>query len=242
MEKLQYRIMYQDLKQKILLGVFKTGDMLPSENELSALFHTTRVTVRQALDELVKEGYIVKEKGKGSFVQSERGFMGLMAFKNFDEMGEKSVHGITTKLTTNPQEIAWPEDFFYPLSAIEQKTKCINITRVRFVDEDAVVFENFYIPNLKLDKLVTSPFIDGSLLKTLRIKHLIEITNVEQFMKAIPASAEAAEKLGIEPGAPIIKIFRRHHTNKKQFTFFSTLEAYTQKYAISHLFTKDVSY
>ncbi len=242
MEKLQYRIMYQDLKQKILLGVFKTGDMLPSENELASLFHTTRVTVRQALDELVKEGYIVKEKGKGSFVQSERGFLGLMAFKNFDEIGEKSVHGITTRLTQKPWLMPWPDDFFYPLSPAEKKLKCICIERIRYVDHDAVVFEHFYIPNLKLDKLLVDEFIDGSLLKTLRIKHLIEITNVEQFLKAIPATPTVAQSLNIQIGQPVIKIFRRHHTNKKQFFFFSTLEAYTEKYAISHLFTKDTSF
>jgi DNA-binding GntR family transcriptional regulator len=242
MEKLQYRIMYQDLKQKILLGVFKTGDLLPSENELAALFKTTRVTVRQALDELVKEGYIIKEKGKGSFVQSERGFLGLMAFKNFNELGQKQIHGITTKLTKVPSQMAWPDDFFYPLTVNEKKTKCICIERIRYVDEDPVILEHFYIPNNKLDKLCTEDFIDGSLLKTLRIKHLIEMTNVEQFMKGIPANDIVASSLQIPINQPIIKIFRRHSTNKKHFFFFSTLEAYTDKYAISHLFTKDVSY
>ncbi len=242
MEKLQYRIMYQDLKQKILLGVFKTGDLLPSENELAALFKTTRVTVRQALDELVKEGYIIKEKGKGSFVQSERGFLGLLAFKNLAEIGQKNVHSITTEFTKKPWIMPWPEDFFYPLSPAEKKMKCICIERIRYVDNDAVMFEHYYIPNFKLDKLCTEEFIDGSLLKTLRIKHLLEITDVEQFMKALPASEIVAKSLSITQNQPIIKIFRRHATNKKNFFFFSTLETCTEKYAISHLFTKDTSY
>lgn len=242
MEKLQYRIMYQDLKQKILLGVFKTGDLLPSENELSALFKTTRVTVRQALDELVKEGYIFKEKGKGSFVQSERGFLGLLAFKNFEELGQKHVHSITTKFTKKPWLMPWPDDFFYPLNPIEKKLKCICIERIRYVDNDPVIFEHFFIPNLKLDRLCVDEFIDGSLLKTLRIKHLIEITNVEQFMKGIPASEIVAQNLSISLNQPIIKIFRRHATNKKNFFFFSTLEAFTDKYSISNLFTKDSSF
>jgi DNA-binding GntR family transcriptional regulator len=242
MEKLQYRIMYQDLKQKILLGVFKTGDLLPSENELAALFKTTRVTVRQALDELVKEGYIFKEKGKGSFVQSERGFLGLLAFKDFKELGQKKMHSITTKLVKKPWIMPWPEDFFYPLTPTELKMNCVCIKRIRYVDEDPVMLEYYFIPNLKLDKLCVDDFIDGSLLKTLRIKHLIEITNVEQFMKGISANQTVAENLNIAVNQPIIKIFRRHTTNKKNFFFFSTLEAYTEKYAISHLFTKDVSY
>jgi DNA-binding GntR family transcriptional regulator len=242
MEKLQYRIMYQDLKQKILLGVFKTGDLLPSENELATLFKTTRVTVRQALDELVKEGYIFKEKGKGSFVQSERGFLGLLSFKNLNELGQNSEHGITTQLIKKPWKGKWPADFIYPISPLEKKMVCIHVERMRFVDDDAVTAEYIYIPNAKLDALCVEPFIDGSLFKTLRIKHLIEMTNVEQFMKAMPANEEVASRLGIKQDDPVIQIIRRHSTNKKNFFFYSVLYSFTDKYAISHLFTKDMSY
>ena len=59
---------------------------MPSENDLSHQFKITRATVRQALEELVKEGYIEKRQGKGSVVISDRKTLGLLSFKGFSEV------------------------------------------------------------------------------------------------------------------------------------------------------------
>ena len=64
MELALYRKLQNDIKSLILSGIYKEGDLLPSEHELRAIHDVTRTTVRQALDELVKEGYIVKIHGK----------------------------------------------------------------------------------------------------------------------------------------------------------------------------------
>ncbi len=53
------------LKEKIQQGVYDIGDYLPSENELCNTYGITRTTVRKALDELLKEGFIEKKRGKG---------------------------------------------------------------------------------------------------------------------------------------------------------------------------------
>ena len=59
-----YKNVQQQIKTQIISGHFKEGDLLPSENDLAAKFKITRSTIRHALDELVKEGYIEKRKGK----------------------------------------------------------------------------------------------------------------------------------------------------------------------------------
>jgi len=48
------------------------GEQLPSENEIAELFNVSRHTVRQALSYLVQEGWIYKERGRGSFFSSKR--------------------------------------------------------------------------------------------------------------------------------------------------------------------------
>lgn len=48
------------------------GDQLPSENEIANLFNVSRHTVRQALTYLVQEGWIYKERGKGSFYSNKK--------------------------------------------------------------------------------------------------------------------------------------------------------------------------
>ena len=120
MKEHQYQKVYQQLRQDILTGKYKNGDLLPSENVLAATFGITRVTVRQALEKLVKEGYILKQQGKGSIVQSERQSLGLLSFRGFSEVVRNSQHQVKTIFLQEPVITTFPEPFFYEL---EDSTK-----------------------------------------------------------------------------------------------------------------------
>jgi DNA-binding GntR family transcriptional regulator len=71
MKVYQYQTIYETLKQQIQRGEFQEGELIPSENELWQQFQTTRMTIRQALAELVREGYIIRKHGKGSIVKTQ---------------------------------------------------------------------------------------------------------------------------------------------------------------------------
>ncbi|HMF63971.1 MAG TPA: GntR family transcriptional regulator [Edaphobacter sp.] len=64
---------YQQIKNYLLdriqLGQLSNGDLIPSEAQLSGALSVSRGTVRQALYELRVEGYVVREKGRGTFVK-----------------------------------------------------------------------------------------------------------------------------------------------------------------------------
>ncbi|WP_308638309.1 GntR family transcriptional regulator [Paenibacillus silvisoli] len=64
-----YRFIVEDLKAKISSGHLKDGDAIPNQIELAKLYETSEITSRRALSELVNEGFVVRVRGKGSFVQ-----------------------------------------------------------------------------------------------------------------------------------------------------------------------------
>ncbi len=66
-QSLKYNRLSEELKQKILDGIYRPGDKLPSENELAAQYQISRHTVRKALDMLTREGYVYAEHGRGTF-------------------------------------------------------------------------------------------------------------------------------------------------------------------------------
>lgn len=66
-KELKYYKLMDDLKEKILSGEIKSGDKLPSENQLSTKYQVSRQTVRKALSILENEGYIYAEHGRGTF-------------------------------------------------------------------------------------------------------------------------------------------------------------------------------
>ena len=70
--ELKYMEIYCDLKRGIAVGTFLPDGRLPSESTLCRQYGVTRDTVRHALELLVREGLIVKQPGRGSFVCSEK--------------------------------------------------------------------------------------------------------------------------------------------------------------------------
>lgn len=62
-----YYQLKEEIKDKIEKGYFKRGEKLPSEAEMVKQYGIGRLTIREALSHLVKEGYVEKQHGKGTF-------------------------------------------------------------------------------------------------------------------------------------------------------------------------------
>lgn len=64
----KYLFIANELKQQIETGQYKYGETIPSENELTKLYNVSRHTIREAISLLVKDRYVRKEKGSGTYV------------------------------------------------------------------------------------------------------------------------------------------------------------------------------
>ncbi|MDN5697844.1 MAG: GntR family transcriptional regulator, partial [Rubrobacter sp.] len=65
-----HRHKYQHIRGRIMDMVesLEVGEALPPERSLCEMFEVSRVTLRRALDELAREGYLVRRQGSGTFV------------------------------------------------------------------------------------------------------------------------------------------------------------------------------
>jgi DNA-binding GntR family transcriptional regulator len=244
-EKFLYLQVYKDLKNSILSGQYKTGSKLPSENELCEVYKTTRLTVRQAFDELIKEGFVYKEHGRGTFVKSEMRSLGLLSFKGFSEVVGQS-HQVKTKILQNLVFQSFPKNFSHQISEEERLAGCIYLERLRFADETPVMLEHTYLPDIevlvenkriaKIKSICDEPLVSGSLFKTLHAKFQIEVVGLEQAIRAIESEKHTAELLKMQVKKPILYVSRRYTTNKANFFIYSTLYCNTDKYSISNTF------
>ncbi|MGK7397129.1 MAG: GntR family transcriptional regulator [Candidatus Cyclobacteriaceae bacterium M3_2C_046] len=235
MEAPRYKQLQNNLKKQILSGIYKDGDLLPSENELSQIHQITRSTVRQALNELVREGYIIKRKGKGSIVRNRKTSLGLLSIKGFSDVVKGKKHTVNTTMLESPQLMAWPEDFFYPLNSLEQGSGCIYFKRLRCVEEDPVMLEYTYLPNFNLPQFCNKPLVNGSLFQTLNVNYQVEVVHVEQDLRALSADPETAGYLQINSGNPILHIILKFVTNRPELNIYSTLLCNTATYSIGNL-------
>ncbi|MGT2682235.1 GntR family transcriptional regulator [Streptococcus porci] len=68
----KYQRIQNDLKKQIVTGKFENGDKFYTESELVQIYDVSSITVIRALNELVKDGYLVRKQGKGTFVSRSR--------------------------------------------------------------------------------------------------------------------------------------------------------------------------
>ncbi|WP_273565495.1 GntR family transcriptional regulator [Maribacter halichondriae] len=229
----KYLTIQDYIKKRIQTGKFPVGSYLPSENEICNRFKTTRTTVRRALDELLKEGFIEKEHGRGSKVIERGNSLGLLTVKGFSGSIDYEVQTI---VTTHPKIIKWDPVIAFPLTNDEKKSQCVYFQRVRNINNLPVVLENNWYSLDALQFIKADEFVEGSFFKTLSQKHLIEIMGADQELRSIPASKEVAKKLQIKIGNPILHISVRFRTSKPGLNLYGDLYCNTTEYPIRNSF------
>ncbi len=230
----QYRKLYEMLRKHITSGHYPEGALLPSENELCAIHGMTRPTVRQALDKLVKDGYIIKHQGKGSIVNKLPHDIGILSI-----YGTKSAIGgdyLKTQIIIKPQIQIWDSPFPFELSSIEQESGCLYMERLRLVNDVPVFYDINHIPNINLSRFTSRNFENRSLFDILRVNYQIEITGGEQKIRAIKAVKEIASPLKVKEGHPILYLERKLKTNRPDFCIYSTIYFNSTDHAICGTF------
>jgi DNA-binding GntR family transcriptional regulator len=226
----QYRRLYELLRKQIIDGVFKEGDLLPSENDLCSQHSLTRPTIRHALDSLLNEGLIKKHKGKGSIVSKQPKGIGILSIA-----GTTSAIGrnnLNTKILAKPKVIQWPEPFMFDLSEADKEAGCIYLERLRLVDNKPLFYDINFIPNINLPRFTSRNFEDKSLFDILRKNYHLEIKSGEQKLKAIQANELVSKFLNIEIGHPVLSLERKLNTNRPDFNIFSSIVCNTSEHAL----------
>lgn len=210
----QYRQLYESLRHQIIAGIYQQDDLLPSENQLADLHQITRMTVRQALNELVKDGYIRKQKGKGSFVNLRRKTVGMLAFRDPQTglVGNELL--LQSKILGKPSIQSWDTPFFFPISEQEKQAGCIMAINLHSIDTSPLMLEYYYLPNINLPGFIMTPFVKESIMESLRISYHVEASGVEQEISATLATAQEAQFLQIPVGSPLVHVWRRYTTNR----------------------------
>lgn len=226
----RYKHLYEILRKHIIDGIYKEGDLLPSENELCRVHRITRPTVRHALDSLVRDGFIKKQQGKGSIVSSLPQGIGILSVK-----GTTTAIGLSnlkTKILAGPEIRAWDESFMFSLSEIEKESGHVYMERLRILDEKPIFLDINYLPNTNLPRFTSRSFENRSLFDILRRNYSIRIVGGEQRLKAIKADEHISKYLNVKKGHPVLHLERKIATNRIDYHFYSSIYCNTDISAI----------
>jgi GntR family transcriptional regulator len=193
------------LEHQITAGTLPPHSRVPSERELSEQFAISRMTVRQALAELIQEGRLYTSPGKGTFVAEPKIRQNLEALTSFTEEMRARGFNPTTRLIRR-EMIAAPDAVAQSLR-IAEGTSVICIERLRLADDEPMAIETACLSFPGMDRLLTVD-LGGSLYAVLREYFGLIPTEAAQEFEAMLARPRERMLLHLHEGAPVLKVQR----------------------------------
>lgn len=185
------------ITEKRVLG----GDTLPPERELAKHLEVSRVTVRRAIDELVKEGVLTQRQGAGTFV-SERVEQPLNHLRSFTEVMEARGKTITSKWLD--RSLGMPHEDECEALKLEPDQEVVRFYRLRYADGKPMALEMATIPSHYID----NPFaMEGSLYSLLETQNCRPVRAFQR-IRAVSIDETRANLLNVPTKTAVLYIER----------------------------------
>lgn len=201
-----YYQLYEILRQDILNGIWKPGDMLPTETELLEKYELSRTTVRQSLDMLVSDGLIYRQRGRGTFVSRltiEQSLSRIISFTEDMRHREMKPHTVVLSAMLIPA----PNDIAEALQLAPDE-EVANLERLRLADAEPMSLEMSYLVHKFCPGVLKNDYAIHSLRQTLASEYNQRLIYARQKIRAVTASRKQAQILSVDPGAALLFIER----------------------------------
>lgn len=187
------------LRQQIRAGHLEPHAAIPSEPELVASYHVSRATVRQALNELVHEGLLYRQHGKGTFVCEPRIQQTLSELASFsDELKRRGKRPGGLLILS---ELTRGSDTVRKNLKLADEEQVLRLERVRTADGTPCAYEIDYLPYPRASGIYqrAKEASEGSLYALMLTEGLAPYV-AEQTIKGGVANTREAELLQIPEG------------------------------------------
>lgn len=226
----------QHIAQRVRDGVYVTSQRLPSEYDLAEEFQCSRLTVRKAIDLLIRQNILVKEKGKGTYVMKQSkiqsGSGGLQSFTETARIQGKTTH---TEVLRYEVAEAVPDKV---LQAFGNYTgePIVYLVRRRYFDEEPMTIENLYILQRYLGE-ATAEELAGSLFEV--IEKSIEIGYSHQEVEAVKVTPDLGELLHVAAGEPMLLVHSMTYSPSAKPILYDTSFYRADKYTFKNTLVRN---
>lgn len=201
-----YHQLQEEFRHRILDGDLAPHDRLPSENELSEQFGISPMTVRQAMVELVNDGLVYRERGRGTFVASRLPSNlehQLTRLSSFSE--DMRARDLTPESRVLVFETVPAQGKVAVALEVDDGDEVLRIKRVRLAEGQPVGVHDTYVRDVPVQRAELEEV--GSLYAVFE-QHDVTLAEGEETFKAIAADAELSRHLGVPVGAPLLQVTR----------------------------------
>ncbi|MBE6083102.1 MULTISPECIES: GntR family transcriptional regulator [Tissierellales] len=147
----KYYQLREILREMIENEELKPGEIISGEMELCKFHGISRMTVRKAIQDLVNEGMLYREQGKGTFVSYPKQKKNISQLLSFTEEMKSKGYNVTNRLLYFNKEI--PEKKISKIFHMKKGEMIYVIKRIRFAGKEPIALEISYLPEKNFPNL-----------------------------------------------------------------------------------------
>lgn len=195
------------IRYRIQKGDYEPGGRIPSEHELCRELDVSRVTVREALRELTREGLLVKAQGRGTFVAPPSTAVPTIKYTGFIEEIYERVKRLSVR-SVQIDRVRLSPGLRQTLQLPAGEKELTRIKRLRWVSDGPFSFTVNLLPTSLGDRIREDALYKTPLLEILQDELKVPIVRAEETVEAAPADPEVANHLEVPVVFPVMHIHR----------------------------------
>jgi GntR family transcriptional regulator len=210
--------LYQQIKglllQSLQSGEWKSGAAIPSELELAARYRVSQGTVRKAIDELAVENLLVRRQGKGTFVATHSEQQVQYRFlKLVPDSGDLASEGPAQRTIIDCKRLRASAEVARGL-AIRSGDAVLQVRRVLAFGGVPTILEDLWLPGSAFKGLTAERLAShqGAMYALFETEFGVRMVRADEKLRAVAADGQAAERLQVTPGAPLLSVERVAYT------------------------------
>jgi GntR family transcriptional regulator len=200
--------LYVQIREKLRaeLAQIEPGELIPTEAELEKKFRASRITVRRAVEELVAEGLLLRQQGRGTFVQRPKLTHELSRITSWTEQLKTLGFSPKTAHRRVRREIAPPH--VSEALRLDPNEEVVHIQRVRLAAREPISYMINYLPARLVPGFDHTKFTRESLYEALEHEYGLRPATAVDTVGTRSASEEEADALKIEHEIPVLTVRR----------------------------------
>ena len=182
----------------------KDGAQLPTESELCTRYNVSRITVRHAIEDLIREGLIVRSQGKGTFkLKSPSSSREVINGHIRGFWRQQRDLGKTVKTRVLGNRIVKNADFASKLG-IDADADLIELERLRYVDGNLHQYVCTYLSAVQFPEILEHDFSDGSLYSFIEEQYDVRLARNEVVVRIENVDSRIAGYFHVDRGRPVL--------------------------------------
>jgi GntR family transcriptional regulator len=206
---------YQVLRDAVMdiVDALPTGAAIPSERELSARLGSSRMTLRRALDELVRDGYLIRRQGARTYTARPKIVQRLRVISFTEDMARR---GMTSSSRTFSATVGVAGARLGARLHVSPSDPVLTVGRLRLADDEPMAIEWLAVPQALVPGLEGQELTNHSFYRLLAERYGIEIAGGTQTMEPTVTDESDSRLLDVPLHSPALYVERVTWTAEHQ--------------------------